>query len=159
MTSNKLPSIDIVLHEARRKLDFQFEQLDGLDMKSGIIIGVSGVVLALLVTNLLSPSNAIPNDSLLRASLISIFASLVISLVSIIIRKWKRPPNIETLRLKYIVKPTDETKLRIIDISMAAADKNKTQIDMRIRLLKCSYGILGAGLGMLAIKVGMLVLC
>ncbi len=40
MTDQELPSIDIVLDEARRTLDFQFKQLDGLDTKSGIMLGI-----------------------------------------------------------------------------------------------------------------------
>ncbi len=44
MTDEELPSIDIVLDEVRRTLDFQFELLDGLVTKSGIVLGVSGVI-------------------------------------------------------------------------------------------------------------------
>lgn len=73
MTKQELPSIDIVLDEVRRKLDFQFEQLDGIRMKSGIVLGVAGVIFTLLVTNLLGQPSTITNLFLAKIALIPIF--------------------------------------------------------------------------------------
>ena len=42
MTEQEPPSIDIVLDEVRRKLDFQFGQIDGFNTKSGIVLGFAG---------------------------------------------------------------------------------------------------------------------
>lgn len=155
MTEQKLPSIDIVLDEVRRTLDFQFEQLDGLDTKSGIVLGIAGVILALLVTSLLGQSSSVVNSSLVKVALAAIILSLILSFVTIYIRKYNRPPNLERLRSYYISLDAEETKRNIIDISMDAIQKNEELIHRRVCLVKCSYFILGIGLGLLAVWIGL----
>lgn len=157
MADQELPSIDVVLDEARRTIDFQFEQLDGLDTKSGIVLGIAGVILALLVTSLLEQSNTMANSLLVKVALVPIFLSLILSFISICVRKWDKPPQLERLRSHYITQPADETKLRIIDISVNAMEKNDKRIKVRVRLLKSSYFVLAIGLGLLAVWIGIVV--
>lgn len=157
MKDKEPPSIDIVLDEVRRKLDFQFEQLDGLNTKSGILLGVAGVIFTLLVTNLLGQSDKVNNLILAKVALIPIFVSIVLSFVPIYIRKLKRPPNLERLRFHYIVKDSKETKLKIIDICREAVKDNQELLKIIVRLIKCSYVSLLLGLGLLAIWIGTIV--
>ncbi len=157
MAEQELPSIDIVLDEVRRKLDFQFEQLDGISTKSGIVIGVAGVIFTLLVTNLLGQSNTISNLYLAKIALIPIFASLVLSFVPIYIIKWDRPPNLNRLRDYYIVKDTENTKLNVIDKCLEAVDDNQKLIDKLFRLIKCTYILLLIGLASLAVWIGIII--
>lgn len=153
----KPTSINIVLDEVRRKLDFQFEQLDGLDTKSGIVLGVAGVIFTLLVTSMLEQSNITDNTILAKIALAPIFVSLVLSFVPLYIRKWNRPPNIERLRSYYIVENSEETKLKIIDISMQAIRDNDKLLMRIIRLIKFSYIFLLIGLALLAIWIGIII--
>ena len=155
-TDEELPSIDIVLDEVRRTLDFQFELLDGLVTKSGIVLGVSGVILALLVTSLLGQSD-LANLLLVEVALVLIFLSLILSFISISMGKWDKPPQLERLRSHYISEPANETKLKIIDIVRDAIEKNDDGIKMRVRLWKSSYFILAIGLGLLAVWIGIVV--
>ena len=157
MGEQKLPSIDIVLDEVRRTLDFQFEQLDGMDTKSGIVLGIAGVVLTLLVTSLLGLSDAAANSLLVKVALAPILLSLILSFILISVRKWDKPPQLERLRSHYIAEPADETKLKVIDISMEAIEKNDKRIKTRVRLLKSSYFILAVGLGLLAVWIAVVV--
>ena len=154
MAEKKLPSIDIVLDETRRSLDFQFDQLDGLVTKSGIVLGVAGIIFTLLVTHLLDQSGTTPNPYLSRTALILIFESLLLSFVPIYIIKWHRPPNLNRLRDYYIVKDVGTTKLNVIDKCLEAVDSNRKLIDKLIRLIKCSYIILLIGLILLAVWLG-----
>ncbi len=153
----ELPSIDIVLDEVRRKLDFQFEQLDGLSTKSGIALGVAGVIFTLLVTNLLNQSSTIPNLYLAKTALIPIFISLVLSFVPIYIIKWHRPPNLNRLRDYYIVKKMESTKLNVIDKCLEGVDINQKLIDRLFYLIKCSYILLLIGLALLAVWIGIII--
>ena len=154
MTELELPSIDIVLEEARRRLDFQFDQLNGLVTKSGIVLGVSGIIFTLLVTHILGQSSIPPNLFLFTTTLILIFASLVLSFVPIYIMKWDRPPNLNRLRDYYIVKDVGTTKLNVIDKCIEAVDNNKKLIDKLFCLIKCSYILLLIGLILLAAWLG-----
>ena len=152
MAEQKLPSIDIVLDEVRRKLDFQFEQIDSLDTKSGILLGITGVLMALLMTNIITQPN-LPNLILVKVALIPIFVSLLLSFISIATRKWDKPPQLDRLRSYYINQGEDETKLKIIDIVMDAISKNKKPIEEKICLWKWSYSVLALGIGLLAVWV------
>lgn len=157
MTEQELPSIDVVLDEVRRKLDFQFEQIDGVSTKSGIVLGVAGVIFTLLVTNLLSQSSTISNLFLAKIALIPIFVSLVLSFVPIYIIKWDRPPNLNRLRDYYIVKNIENTKLNVVDKCLEAVDNNQKLISKLFCLIKCSYILLLIGLALLAIWIGMII--
>jgi len=157
MAKQELPSIDIVLDEARRRLDFQFEQLDGLSTKSGILLGVAGVIFTLLVTNFLDKSNTIDNLILAKIALVPIFASLVMSFVPIYIIKWNRPPNLDRLRDYYIVKDPEHSKLNVIDECLKAVEKNQKLLDKLFRLIKYSYILLLIGLVLLAVWIGIII--
>ena len=154
MTELELPSIDIVLEETRRRLDFQFDQLHGLVTKSGIVLGAAGVIFTLLVTHILDQSSIPPNLFLFASTLILIFSSLVLSFVPIYIMKWDRPPNLNRLRDYYIVKDVGTTKLNVIDICLEAVDSNRKLIDKLFCLLKCSHILLLIGLVLLAVWLG-----
>lgn len=154
MKGQDLPSIDIVLEETRRKLDFQFNQIDGLVTKAGIVLGAAGIIFTILVTYILGQSSMPPNLLLFTTTLILIFGSLVLSFVPIYIMKWDRPPNLTRLRDHYIVEDVGTTKLDIIDKCLEAIDNNKKLIDKLFRLTKCSYIILLLGLTLLAVWIG-----
>lgn len=156
MMEQELPSINIVSDEVRRTLDFQFKQLDGLVTKSGVVLGVSGVILTLLVTSFLGKSD-LANSLLIKVALAPILLSLILSLISISIGKWAKPPQLERLRSHYITQPANETTLKIIDIVMEAIKNNDKRIKTRICLWKSSYFILGIGLIFLAIWLGIVV--
>lgn len=156
MAAQKLPSIDIVLDEARRTLDFQFEQHDGLDTKSGIILGIAGVIITLLV----SASIGIPdlNNSLFVKIMVGIigvtlFISLILSYRNLRIRKWNKPPEIETLINDYASKDSHTTKCKVIGTIQEAVRKNEELLKERLYLYKCSYNILFAGLVLVTISV------
>jgi len=157
MTEQDLPSVDTVLEEVRRRLDFQFEQLDGLSTKSGIVLGVAGIVFTLLVTNLVGQSNTLPNLCLAKIALIPIFISLIASFLPIYIIKWNRPPNLDRLRDYYIVIDVEDTKLNVIDKCIEAVNQNQKLLDKLFRIIKCSYFLLLVGLVLLAIWIGIIV--
>ena len=154
MAEQELPSIDIVLDETRRTLDFQFEQLDGLDTKSGVILGIAGVVITLLITALVEKPDFFGEvwlKILVALVVIVLFVSLFLSYRNIRISKWSKPPEIMTLRTDYIVKDIQETKLKTMDTMLTAIKENDKILDRRIYLFKCSYHILFSGLVIVAV--------
>lgn len=153
MAQVDLPSLDVVLEEVRRRLDFQFGQLDALVTKAGIVIGVAGIICTLLVTHILSKSSTAANLVISQVALIPIFVSLVLSFVAMHIMKWRRPPNLTRLRDYYVVKDTETTKLNIVDECLKAVDSNQKLIDKLFSLVKCSYVFLLTGLVLLAVWI------
>jgi hypothetical protein len=143
--------------EVRRKLDFQFEQLDGLSTKAGIVLGVAGVIFTILVTSLISQPSTIPNLYLAKIALIPIILALVLALISLYILTWDRPPKLDRLRDYYIVKDTKITKLNVIDKCLEGIDKNKKLLDKLFYLVKCSYFLLLIGFVLLAVWVGIII--
>ncbi len=151
MAKKDLPSIDVVLEEVRRKLDFQFEQLNSLDIKASVVLGVAGVVLTIVLTSLLSGQLAGgTNLQLAKTALVIIFVALALSIVKLWIKKYHRPPKLDRLRFHYIVEDSEVTKLRIIDISLRDIDDNDKTLNWQIWLVRCSYIILSLGLVLLA---------
>jgi len=151
MAKKDLPSIDVVLEEARRKLDFQFEQLNSLDTKASIVLGVAGVVLTIVLTSLLSGHlGEGTNLQLAKTALVLIFVAFALSIVKLWIKRYHRPPKLDRLRSHYIVEDSEVTKLRIIDISLQAINDNDKMLNYQTWLVRCSYIILSLGLGLLA---------
>lgn len=155
VTLEGLESIDVVLDEVRRKIDFQFQQLDGLAIKAGIVLGVAGVIFTLIVTNLLSQPSITLNLYLAKIALLPIILALVLAFIAIYVLTWDRPPKLERLRDYYIVKDVKVTKLNVIDKCLEAIEKNKKLMDRLFSLVKCSYFLLLIGFVLLAVWIGM----
>jgi hypothetical protein len=156
VTEQESPSIDIVLDEAKRTLDFQFEQLDALDTKSGILLGIAGVVITVLV----SASIGIPDlrGSLIAKIMVSIiavtlFTSLILSYWNLRIGKWHKPPELDALINDYVSKDSHTTKCKLIGTIQQAVKENEELLQRRFFLYERSHDILFAGLALVTISV------
>ena len=146
-----MSNIDIALDEARRKLDFQAQQIDGLDTKSGIILGADGVLIALFIPIISTHSNLI-NEILVKIALIPIFISLVLSLVSLSNIKFNNPPNLNRLWSHYVpLEDSSETKLEITKAMISAVSENEKPIKVKSNLWRYSYISLSISIGMLLV--------
>lgn len=145
---NGLPSVDVVLEEARRKLDFQFNQLDSLDTKASIVLGSAGVILMLLLTAVLVVDRYMGFTlELAKASFILVSVAIILSVIKLWVRTYQRPPHLDWLRRYYIVKNPNETKLKMIDSLLKAISYNDEILNKQSSLVKCSYVFLLIGLG------------
>jgi len=152
-----LPSTDLVLDEVRRRLDFQFELSDSHDFKASIVLGTSGIVIAMLLTAL--PLAQAQLDSLLKVveyktavlaaigiSLLVLFVSIILSITVLWIRNYNRPPRLERLRNYYIAEPKEETQLQLIDIFIPAIDNNEKILKRQTYLIRAATVLLSIGL-------------
>jgi hypothetical protein len=156
VTEQESPSIDIVLDEARRTLDSQFEQLDALDTKSGILLGIAGVVITILVSASIGRLTLM--DSLIVKIVVSIiavtlFISLVLSYYNLRIGKWHKPPELDVLVNDYVSKNAHITKCKLIGTIQKAMRDNEKLIERRFFLYERSYNILFAGLALVTVSV------
>lgn len=150
-------SINVVLEEVRSARDQQFAQIDGLDAKAGVIIGASGVILALLVSGLLETLSPLVYPFLFKVATIPIILALILSLISISVRRWHNPLNLTRLRQHYINKPEEETKLAIIDTSISGIENNLGHINVRVFILQMSFLFLGLGLGLFSVWISLVI--
>jgi len=152
MVEQKSSSIDEILNEARRALDFQFDVQDGLDTKSGILLGIAGVVITLMVTALIGTPSLL--DRIMSVIIVFVFfMSLLLSYRNIRIRDWQKPPDIEALIKEYEHEDAHITKCRLAGTIQDAIKKNETILKKRIRLFKYSYNLLFIGLVMLVVAL------
>jgi hypothetical protein len=156
ITGQPLPSIDVVLEEARRTLDFQFEQLDALDTKSGILLGIAGVVITLLVSASIGKPDLM--DSLIAKIVgtfiaVTLFISLILSYWNLRIGKYHKPPELGVLIKDYLSKDSRTTKYKLIGTMQGAVEENEKLLQRRFFLYERSYNILFAGLALLTVSV------
>jgi len=152
-----LPSVHIVLDEVRRRLDFQFELSNSLDFKASIALGTSGLTFALFLaalplaqphlSNLLhSPADELTASILIVASFSVLFASTVLSIVVLWIKKYDRPPSLDRLRNHYIAEPVDDTELALIDTFVQSIAVNEKTLKWQANLVKIATALLVGGL-------------
>lgn len=153
MIEQNLPSIDIVLEEVRRTLDYQFQQARNLDTKSGIVLGTSGIILAILASILHGHSDSLNNINIIRGALCATLLSFLLSFITLNIRKWDRPPEVNRLRSHYIIEDSEQTKLRVIDIYLDAIRRNQRRIKQKIYLVQSSFSILAIASGFFAVWI------
>ncbi len=152
-----LPSVDLVLDEVRRRLDFQFELLDSHDFKASIVLGTASIVIAMLLTALPLAQSQLGSLSkvaehrvivlaLIGMSLFLLFVSIVISIIVLWIKNYSRPPSLQRLRDVYMAESEEKTQLQLIDNFMDAIDKNEKIVKRQSNLIKAAIIFLSIGL-------------
>lgn len=143
-----LPSLDIVYEETEKALGVQFEQVSSLDTKLSILLGAAGITFAALISGrypLGTPEVATSAKVLPIVAAVLLVVSLVFGFYGYRLFRFERPPNPETLRLDYIVKQPEETKLSIIDTVVDSYRRNQDMIGKKIRFMKLCFLSLSGG--------------
>jgi len=134
-----LPSLDIVLNETKVALDRQFEQISSLDVKLGVLLGVSGVILAAILGFLLKDNTDLVTKVLVLCTVALVLISLVLASWGYRIRKYKGPPNPIALREFYLVEEQERTKLAVVDYLCSVYDWNQKRITSKVRYTHFSF--------------------
>jgi hypothetical protein len=155
-------SLDTVLEEARRRLYFQFTQINGFNAKNGIVLGIAGIMFTLLITYILDNINNEVSLILPEIALIPIFISIILSFIVIFIcNYWKIAPRLDELRDNcdnYIDKPPENTKLNIHNDYIKAIETNEIFINKISNIINTSHIFLLIGFISLAIFVLQIIL-
>jgi len=88
-----LPSLDVVLSETKAAVDDQSARISSLDTKLGVLLGLSGVILAALLSFPSIRYGNIATKQLLIAAIALLLASLLSATWGYWIRKYKAPPD------------------------------------------------------------------
>jgi hypothetical protein len=142
--AQNLPSLDLVFEAAQKELDFQFEQINSLDTKASISLASAGIMLAALI-GFLTQRPAIGISGFLIAGTLLISLSAILAVITLWVRQFERPPNLERLRDYYIVETAAETKIWTVDAILEAIPRNNNRIHNKFLTLTVSYAMLGLG--------------
>ena len=139
-SANLLSSIDIVFDNSKTALNRQFEQSSSLDMKLGISIGLSGVILAaLLGLQGLNAYDMVTTWLIILAVTLVILSLIFAAYGVFLIGKFQWAPRPEALRKFYLTTSARETKLVIIDTQIEVYIKNRNFISRKARMMKLSF--------------------
>jgi len=145
-----LPSLDLVSEAAQKELDFQFEQVNSLDTKASISLASAGIMLAALI-GFLTERPAVEISGFLIAGTLLISMSAILAVITLWVRQFERPPNLERLRAYYIVQTEEETKIEAVDAILEALSSNNNRIYSKSQTLTASYAMLGLGIVAMAV--------
>jgi hypothetical protein len=88
-----------------------------------VVLGVAGVIFTILLTYIINLEKATPDLVIAKIALIPIFLSIILSFITIYIKDWETPPKLLRLRIYYINKNPDETKLNIMSVVLKVLKK------------------------------------
>lgn len=88
------PSLDLLYSETKRAFDAQHDQIDKLDAKIGLVLGASGIMLAVLFDNAVGGQERRDlTDVLLSLAVVGVAVSAVCSLVALWVRTFGQVPH------------------------------------------------------------------
>lgn len=134
-----LPSLDVVLSEIKTALADQSELISSSDIKLGVLLGLSGLILAAL----LGSTSVYYSNMATRVLFILAVALILVSLLSTTwgywIRKYKALPSPSALREFYLMEEPQKTKLALVDYLCSVYDWNQKRLVSKLRCLKISF--------------------
>ena len=135
-----LPSLDIVLDGTKAALNRQFEQSSSLDMKLGVSVGLSGVILAALLGFTFLYTCDTTTTWLVISAVALVLVSLLFAAWGVfLIGKFQWAPRPDALREFYLTKQSKETKIAIVDTQIYAYGWNRKRIARKAQLMRTSF--------------------
>jgi len=134
-----LPSLDVVLSETKSAVDDQSARISSLDTKLGVLLGLSGVILAALLSFHPFYWGNIAIKQLLIAAIGLILVSLFSATWGYWIRKYKAPPDPTALRKFYLTEEQEKTKLAIIDYLSSVYEWNQQRLANKVKCTHISF--------------------
>lgn len=148
-----MPSLDVVLDQTREAVHEQSERISSLDTKLGVLLGLSGVMLAALVSSPSIRSATPPVRIMLIVAVALIFCSLLAAAWGYWIRKYQVAPDPMILRQAYLSEAPEETKLALVDYLATAYVWNQRRIVSKVWCTHISFILLLIGATTIGVTV------
>jgi hypothetical protein len=140
----ELKSLNLIYEETKAKIERQFQTLEALDNKAGIIAGLTGIILGIIVTA--KPSNRL----FWYLAAIFLFLSSILSLFGILVKKWRSDPS--PLGMKtYLDKEEIISKRQFFENLIGSYRENKRKIVRKARWIK--FSIIALILGLIVVLI------
>lgn len=148
-------SIDLVYEAALSELEFQSKQWEEADSRLRLLLGFIGIIVAGALAAAGQSPEKLPDPVALLIGM-AVVALLVASGISVVAyrpRGFQRPPDVISLRRKYLTRPASETKLAIVDAMLAAYPENTRIITGKLNAYRWALGWLVASIVLLALAI------
>lgn len=138
------PSLDIVYDEVKQRLNQQFEQIESLNQRGTVLLGLVATITSVIsgITALsigdFSARPCLPAVLLIAAAALYI-AVLLVTYRAYKIRTYRRDPEPKPLRDKYKNEDSNTTKETLINNFIQSYDDNSRTINEKIQALKTAY--------------------
>jgi hypothetical protein len=136
MSEDKQESLDLILQEVNEKMQAQSANIDALDNKAAIALGIAGVMLTVA-------ASAHPGQSNSTASLLGILTllTLLVSLFCLVaalwIQDWRSPPKPIALK-EYQSQPPAKIKDELIAKKADAFEANRKLLARKVCWMKAA---------------------
>ncbi|MGD0780505.1 MAG: hypothetical protein ABR954_07000 [Dehalococcoidales bacterium] len=134
-----LLSLDTVLSETKAAVDDQSARISSLDTRLGVLLGLSGVILAALLSFPATHCSDSGTKYLLIIAVVLILVSLLSATWGYWMRKYKAPPDPLALREFYLTEEQKKTKLAIIDYLSSVYEWNQPIIENKVKYTRISF--------------------
>ncbi|MDI6886542.1 MAG: hypothetical protein QMD22_09450 [archaeon] len=121
-------TLELIYNEVKDVLNAQFQSIDSLDTKAGIIIGFVGVIIGISL-NLYSHSNSILFCSCMTLFLTSIF----LSFSAYKVKSYRRDPEPRKLTEKYLREDDKKVRKQLTDNFIQSFEDNKIKIEKKVK--------------------------
>lgn len=142
-------TLELVYKEVDNALNRQFQLLDGLNTKTGVIVGFIGVIFGISL-NSYPHSNAYLFGSCITLFLISFFFAFC---ASYRVKGYRRDPAPRELTEKYLRDDCAKVKKQLIDNFIESFESNKTKIEKTVKNINYSIALLFIGLIVLVLSI------
>ena len=132
-------SLDTVLSETKAAVSEQSARISSIDTRLGVLLGLSGVILAALLSFPSIRYGDLATKWLLIAAVVLILVSLLSATWGYWIRKYKAPPDPMALREFYLTEEQEKTKLAIIDYLSSVYSWNQPIIEDKVKYTRISF--------------------
>lgn len=132
-------SLIIIFQETKDKLKDQFDSVRSLDNKAIIVVSFSGVILSILFS-----SESFNSHS--RATVVvgvCIFFSAIFSILSLLVRSFRRDPNPRNLYTGYAFKKQNDTLEALAGSYIDSYEKNESQILIKKGFINVAFIFIG----------------
>jgi hypothetical protein len=143
----KLDHAEVLLGQAERVLDEQLSRFDTLDTKASIILGLNGVIIAILAERVLDTVKALgmARVPLLIAAL-AIVAATLLAFRAYWPARYATVPSLTRMREQYFTWESDELRYLVFCWIEQATRFNGCQLIVKVAYLKASLFCLVMGL-------------
>ena len=141
-------TLELIYNEVKDALNAQFQSIDSLDTKAGIIIGSVGVIIGISL-NLYSHGNPYLFSSCMTLFLTSIFFSFS----AYKIKSYRRDPEPRKIAEKYLREDGKKVKKQLLDNFIVSFEDNKIKIEKKVKYINYSLVLLFIGLIILTLSV------
>ena len=135
------PSLDVVYHEVKERLDVQLKQIDSLDGKTGSLLFMSSVVLGIGATAqalLLGLQGSLVVTLFFSIPIVFYSLAMFFALRSWVVRPYFRDPEPRPLRDYYLTRESQFTMRRLLAHFISCYEWNTTVIKKKVRELRFS---------------------